>query len=76
VSGFLPKDLVSLVEEFIAHHRHFSCATARIRKLCLDTVGGAASTKAVSGWVKKVASKYSEVPVTPHIFRDIVDSVG
>lgn len=73
VFGFLPRDLVSLVEEFIAHSRPLLLRNGSDPgTLFLDSVGGAASTKTVTGWVKKVASKYSGVPVTPHIFRDIV----
>jgi hypothetical protein len=73
VHAFLPSELVPLLEEYLSVHR--PVLVSRLKDpvtLFLSTKGGGMNVGQMRNLVKGLASKYAGVPVTPHLYRDIV----
>jgi integrase len=73
VQMFLPAELVLLLENYLATHRP---VLVRSREdagtLFVNHKGKPMNVGQMRNLVKKLASQHAGVPVTPHIYRDIV----
>jgi integrase len=73
VQIFLPAELLPLLQDYLSKHRPVlvrNCDDAGT--LFVNHKGKAMNVGQMSNLVKKLASEYAGVPVTPHIYRDIV----
>lgn len=73
VQLFLPAELVPLLETYLSEHRPVLVAGKRDPgTLFISDSGGSLNVGQMRTLVKKLAFEHTGVPVTPHIYRDIV----
>jgi integrase len=73
VQLFLPAELVSLLEDYLSTHRAVLVGNhADLGTLFVNHKGKPMNVGQMRNRVKKLASEHVGVPVTPHIYRDIV----
>ncbi len=73
VHTFLPSDLVSLLEEYLSVHRPVLVGHSEDPgTLLVNRKGRVMTLHQMSHLVKKLAARHTGVPVTPHLYRDIV----
>jgi len=72
VNAFLPSELVALLEEYLSIHRPVLVGKSDPGPLFVSSTGRPMKTGQVRSLVTKLASAHAGVPVTPHLYRDIV----
>lgn len=73
VDAFFPSELVPLLEEYLSKHRPVLLGDyADPGTLFFSNRGKPFSAGQFSDIVRNLAAKYTGVPTTPHLFRDIV----
>jgi Phage integrase family len=73
VNAFLPSELVPLVKEYLSIHRPVLVdKSVDPGTLFVSNVGKRMDLGQMINLVKKLASAHTGVPVTPHLYRDIV----
>jgi integrase len=72
VHTFLPSELVPLLEEYLSIHRPVLVGKSDPGTLFVNSAGRPMNVGQVRILVTKLASVHAGVPVTPHLYRDIV----
>jgi hypothetical protein len=71
VHGVVPRPLISLLENFVTHHRPMLLKGTDPGTLFVDAKGTGFSEASIGELVASTALKYVKRWVTPHLFRDI-----
>jgi integrase len=72
VNAFLPSELVPLLEEYLSIHRPVLVGKSDPGTLFVSSTGRPMKVGQMRSLVTKLASAHAGVPVTPHLYRDIV----
>ena len=73
VQMFLPSELVNILTDYLEKHRPILVGNnSMVKELFVSESGKPLTNSQIRNLVKGLASRYSGVPTTPHIFRDIV----
>jgi integrase len=73
VNAYLPSELVPILEEYLSIHRpQLVSKSDDPGTLMVNDAGRHMSACQLRNLVKKLASTHAGVPVTPHLYRDIV----
>jgi integrase len=72
VTAYLPSELVPLLEEYLSIHRPVLVGKSDPGTLFVNSAGQPMNVGQVRVLVTKLALMHTGVPVTPHLYRDVV----